>query len=170
MIKISVKLLLVLLLFIGCQPKEQVLTTTERELLYIEKEELPPFASTQSVYVPAYSNLYHMEGSRKSYFTVVLSLRNISFTDTVYFTKVDYHDSRGKKIRQYIDKPLVLRPMESAEYIIEQTEDQGGAGANFIVDYKTNALIRNKPIIQAVMVGSIGHYGFSFKVDGVDIK
>lgn len=154
----------------GCQNANQQLSIEETDHLFIEKNELPAFATTHKVYVPAYSNLYYLDGGRKSYFTVVLSLRNTSFTDSIYFTKVEYYNSRGNLIKDYLKNPLVLRPMESIEYIVEQSDDTGGAGANFIVDYRANALMKNKPVIEAVMIGSIGNYGYSFKSDGVELE
>lgn len=156
-------------IFTGCQSEKQRLSIEETEHVFIEKDELPAFASTHKIYVPAYSNLYYLDGGRKSYFTVVLSLRNTSFEDSIYFTKVEYYNSRGNLIKEYLEKPLVLRPMESIEYIVEQDDDSGGAGANFIVEYKANALMRNKPIVEAIMMGSISHYGYSFKSEGVEL-
>jgi len=68
------------------------------------------------------------------------------------------------------DSLLVLHPMESFEYIVEQTENDGGAGANFVVSYGMDPELKNKPIIEAVMSGTISNLGFAFKTDGVEIN
>ena len=137
---------------------------------YIEKSELPDLDIHQDVYVPAYSNLYYEGDVRKTYFTVILSLRNITFTDSIYFDEIEYYDSEGKLLREFISKVLVLRPMESIEFIIESTDKKGGPGANFVVSYSGRSNLKNPPFIEAVMLGDIDGYGFSFSSPGIEIK
>ena len=71
---------------------------------YIEKSELPDLEIHQDVYVPAYSNLYYERAVRKTYFTVILSIRNISFSDSIYIERIEYYDSEGKLLREFINK------------------------------------------------------------------
>ena len=137
---------------------------------YLEKSDLPELELHQDVYVPAYSNLYYESNVRKTYFTVILSLRNIGFTDTIYIDRIEYYDSEGGLLRQFIDKVLVLRPMESVEYIVESTDKKGGPGANFVVSYAGKANLSNPPFIESVMLGDIDGYGFSFTSPGIEIN
>jgi hypothetical protein len=105
-----------------------------------------------------------------TYLTIILSLRNTSFSDTLYFDRIEYYDSNGKLLRKYIEKVLVLRPMESMEYIVEAAEKKGGAGANFVVSYLAKTGLKNKPFIETVMMGNVGNYGFAFSSPGVPIN
>jgi len=140
------------------------------DALMINKAELPDLEIHKSVYVPAYSNLYYETDVQKTYFTVTLSLRNISFVDSVYFERIEFYDSEGKLLRSFIDEILVLRPMESIEYIIESPDKKGGAGANFIVSYAARATIKNLPYIEAIMLGNVMNHGFGFSSPGIEIK
>ena len=138
--------------------------------LFIEKSELPDMVIHKDIYVPAYSNLYYESDVRKTYFTVILSLRNINFTDSIYFDKIEFYDSEGKLLREFIKKILVLRPMESIEYIVESTDKKGGPGANFVISYSGRPNLKNPPYIEAVMLGDIDGYGFSFSSPGIEIN
>ena len=137
---------------------------------YIDISALPDLEIHQDVYVPAYSNLYYESDVRKTYFTVILSLLNITFTDSIYFNRIEYYDSEGKLLREFIDQVLVLRPMESIEYIIESNNKQGGPGANFVVSYSGRSNLKNPPFIESVMLGDIDGYGFSFSSPGIEIN
>jgi hypothetical protein len=160
-----------LCLLTSCEENENFqLSYEHKDLIYIEKDELPDLDFRQNVYVPAYSDIYYETPSRKTYLTVILSLRNTCFNDTVYFDRIEYYDSQGKLLRKYIDKVLVLRPMESMEYIVEAKEKKGGAGANFVVSYQARSSLKNLPLIETVMMGNLDNYRFSFTSRGIEMK
>lgn len=166
----GIVLFTVIIVFYSCTQTTTHVENTENNIHLISIEDTPSFNEIQDVYVSAYSNLYYMDGSHKLYYTVVLSLRNISFSDTVYFTQIDYYGSNGKIVRSYLNSTLVLEPMESIEYIVNQEDKQGGAGANFVVSYGKNYDMKNPPVIETVMSGTAGQYGFAFKSNGIPIK
>ncbi|HOE04210.1 MAG TPA: DUF3124 domain-containing protein [Bacteroidales bacterium] len=118
------------------------------------------------VYVPAYSDIYQTDGTRRFSLTATLSIRNVGFTDTVYIYSIDYYDSHGKLLRKYAEKTLMLLPLESLEFVVEGKENKGGAGANFIVEWTAARQVHN-PLIQTVMIGTEERQGISFCTDGV---
>jgi hypothetical protein len=158
------------MLFLACEENKFKLQYDHQNVLYVDKSTLPDMVINESVYVPAYSDLYYESQEKKTFFTVILSIRNISFTDTLYFTDIDYYNSHGKLLRKYIDQVLVLRPMESMEYIVEEAEKEGGAGANFVVSYSANANLINHPFIETIMMGNLDNYRFAFTSPGVRIN
>jgi len=163
--------LVYIIIFTSCsQDKKLHLHFDHPDTLFIEKAALPDLAIHQDVYVPAYSNLYYESDFRKTYFTVILSLRNTTFADSIYFDRIEYYDSNGKLLREFIKEVLVLRPMESIEYIIESPDKEGGAGANFVVSYLGRSNLKNPPYIEAIMLGNISNYGFSFSSPGIEIN
>jgi hypothetical protein len=87
----------------------------------------------------------------------------------MYVQIADYYDSKGDLHRHYLEKPILLAPLESVEFVVEDREMHGGAGANFIVDWGTNhpGMI---PVIQAVMIGTADQQGISFVTEGVTIE
>jgi hypothetical protein len=168
------KLILVIIIafsFSSCfQDKELHLQFDDPDTFFIEKTELPNLEIHKDIYVPAYSNLYYESDVRKTYFTVILSLRNISFIDSIYFDRIEYYDSEGKLLKEFIKNILVLRPMESIEFIVESSDKKGGPGANFVVSYSGRSNLKNPHYIEAVMLGNIDGYGFSFSSPGIEIN
>lgn len=170
MIRNTIIAILLAVLSTACQENKFQLQYDHQNILYIDKSALPEMEINESVYVPAYSDLYYESQEKKTFFTVILSLRNISFTDTLYFTHIDYYSSHGKLLREYIDQVLVLRPMESMEYIVEEAEKEGGTGANFVVNYSAKANLNNHPFIETIMMGNLDNYRFAFTSPGVRIN
>jgi len=167
MTRITILMSFIILLVLGCQENKFKLQYDHQNVLYIDKSALPEMDINESVYVPAYSDLYYESQEKKTFFTVILSLRNISFTDTLYFTHIDYYSSHGKLLRQYIDQVLVLNPMESMEYIVDESEKEGGTGANFVVRYKAREDLKNHPFIETIMMGNLDNYRFAFTSPGI---
>lgn len=161
--------ILFIALVIGCTEPSAHLKYDHDDILYIDINDLPQTDIQECVYVPVYSDLYYESEAKKTFFTVILSLRNISFTDTIYFNSIDYYSSQGNLLREYTDKVLVLRPMESMEYIVEEAEKEGGTGANFVVSYSAKANLKNHPFIESIMMGNLDNYRFSFTSPGVRI-
>ncbi|MGB0837382.1 MAG: DUF3124 domain-containing protein [Flavobacteriaceae bacterium] len=123
---------------------------------------------TGTTYLPAYSHIYHIHEDRSFPLTVTASIRNISPVDTVYLSKADYHHTGGKVIRQYIDQAIYIKPLETLEIVIQEKDQEGGSGANFIFDWHTKKG-GNPPLFEAVMISTYGQQGISFITKGVPV-
>lgn len=123
----------------------------------------------QTVYVPAYSNVF--TGPRKLPYQLAttLSIRNTDLSASLQVTSIDYYDTAGKFIRRYLAKPLLLGALASTFVHIEEKDDSGGFGANFIVRWGAGKLI-NAPIIECVMIGATSGQGISFVSPGQEIR
>ena len=165
-------LLFIILLTVlaGCGERKFDLNYDHENIIYLNPEEIPDMPFQADVYVPAYSDIYYETEFNRTYLTVILSLRNISFTDILYFNKITYYGSSGVLLKEYINKVLVLRPMESMEYIVESADKKGGSGANFVVSYMAQDSLINHPLIETIMMGNLDGYRFSFASRGVKIK
>ncbi len=128
-------------------------------------DERPITSKGQTVYVPAYSHIYH--GNRESplMLTVTISIRNISLTRALTVTAVDYYDTQGAVVKKYLDAPFVLGPLGSQRFVVPQNDDAGGSGANFIVSWHSAEHI-SPPIVEAIMIGSQNQLGISFTSRG----
>jgi Protein of unknown function (DUF3124) len=115
----------------------------------------------QTEYVPVYSDIYHRSGTLRFNLTVTLSVRNTSMNDSVFIFSTTYYDSVGKKLKEYVDSSILLAPLESIEFVVDEKEMEGGAGANFIVSWGTKNY-SDQLLIQAVMIGTYGQQGISF--------
>ncbi len=120
-------------------------------------------------YLPVYSHLYHKYEKRTFDLTIITSLRNVSATDTLYIARADYFNTNGDNIRQYINKPIYLKPMETVEIIIDEDDKEGGSGANFVFDWYIKS-DKNAPLFEAVMISTYGQQGMSLSTRGVRIE
>ncbi|MDA3928843.1 MAG: DUF3124 domain-containing protein, partial [Prolixibacteraceae bacterium] len=124
-------------------------------------------------YVPVYSDIYFQDGTRRFHLTITISIRNTSLVDSAFILSALYYDSYGKMLTQYVDSTLLLSPLESIEFVVEEIEELGGPGANFIVEWGAKNY-SNQILIQSIMIGTYGQQGVSFiseaKVISSDFK
>lgn len=117
--------------------------------------ELPrDIVAGQTVYVSLYSHVYQQEGERLA-LTGTLSIRNTDAERPISIGTVKYFDTTGKLVRNYLDSPLVVRPLGSTDFVVRQSDMAGGIGANFIVEWVADQPVL-EPVIEAVMVGRSG--------------
>ena len=122
-----------------------------------------------STYLSVYSHIYTLTEEKITDLTATISMRNTSMTDTLYVFKAEYFDTNGKSVRNYITQPIFIAPMETAEIVIEQKDNAGGSGANFIFDWKIKAGAP-EPLFEAVMISTAGGQGLSFTTQGKRIQ
>lgn len=123
----------------------------------------------QTVYVPAYSNVF--TGPKKLPFQLAttLSVRSTDLSAHIRITSIDYYDTNGRMVRRYLDKPLNLGPLASTFVHIEEKDASGGFGANFIVRWNADRVV-NAPVIECVMIGATSGQGISFVSPGQEIR
>lgn len=163
--------ILLLALFLSCQNKERI---TDNKINYPShnytyvKLDTATLKYREIVYVPVYSDIYHHDGTKRFQLTTTISVRNISMKDSAYLLNAVYNDSYGKLLRSFVSRPILLKPLEAIEFVIEDKEDKGGAGASFIVDWGGS---RNSGqlFFQSVMIGTAGQQGISFTSNGIVI-
>jgi len=159
---------LLLTLFFSCQNKEadtnKKINFPSHNYTYVNLD-TATLKYKEIVYVPVYSDIYHLDGTKRFLLTATVSVRNISLKDSAYILNAVYNDSYGKQLRSFTSKTILLKPLESIEYVIEDAEDKGGAGASFILDWggSRNA---SQMLIQSVMIGTTGQQGISFTAKG----
>jgi len=123
----------------------------------------------QTIYVPACSHVYHGDRQQSFYLTVTLSVRNTDPVHPITIVAVDYFDTAGKLLKQYLEKELKLDGMASAEFIVRESDRTGGLGANFVVVWKSAEKV-TEPIAETVMIGTMSQQGISFTSRGRAIK
>ena len=128
-----------------------------------------PLSKGQTVYIPAYSHIYHGNKETPLLLSVTLSIRNIDPNTSLTITAVNYHETQGPLVKEYINKPAVLGPLGSGRFVIPQKDNTGGSGANFIVKWHSDKPI-NPPIIESVMIGTQSELGISFTSRGQAVQ
>ena len=163
---------LLFMVLISCQNK---VTETNKKINYPSHNytyvnlDTSTLKYKETVYVPVYSDIYHLDGTKRFLLTTTVSVRNISLKDSAYVLNAVYNDSYGKQLRNFAAKTILLKPLESIEYVIEDAEDKGGAGASFILEW-SGTRYSNQMLIQSVMIGTAGQQGISFTANGVVIS
>ena len=123
----------------------------------------------QTVYVPAYSNVFSGPKNRPFQLAATLSIRNTDMAASLRVSAIGYYDTNGKLVRRYLERPIALGPLASTYVHIEEKDVSGGFGANFIVKWEADKVI-NAPIIECVMIGATSGQGISFVSPGQEIR
>jgi hypothetical protein len=129
----------------------------------------PDLSQGQTVYVPAYSHIYVGNRERPFLLTVTLSIRNIDSRNPVTITVADYYDTKGKRIKKYLERPVSLTPWESIRFVVPQKDKSGGSGANFVVEWKSDKAV-NPVLVETIMIGAESQQGISFTSRGQEIS
>jgi hypothetical protein len=134
-----------------------------------QAEQQIPLWTGQTVYVPVYSHVYYGDRQLPFNLSVNLSLRNTDPVHSITFTSANYYESNGVLIRQYLMKPLIVKPMGSNYLYIKQSDLGGDWGANFVVEWTSKKPV-NEPIIEAIMYGALGTHTMTFLSRGKAIR
>lgn len=112
-------------------------------------------------YVPVYSHIYFRDARRSVDLAATLSVRNADARTPITVRSVRYHASDGTLVRSYLTGPVLLAPLASAAYVVEEYDTRGGVGASFLVDW-TAAAPAVDPVVEAVMISAASAQGISF--------
>ncbi len=155
------RFLLVIILMlglVGCdsgddEPANQVLqpVTNVRELQIV---------TGQTVYVPAYSEIFHTNASQTVKLTVTLAIHNSDPNSPIIIESVEYFDTNGKLVKNYVENPQQVPPLATAGFVVEQSDTSGGWGANFLVKWGAEQPVY-EPVIEAVMISTSSAIGIS---------
>ena len=126
-------------------------------------------AVTGAFYVPVYSSVSMSQGKLRGDFSVTLSVHNASETRPLVLKRIAYFDTAGKLVESYLKAPIALKPFSTVEVFIAATDVRGGTGANFVVDWAATSEIA-EPVVEALMVGSIGNGHYAFISQGRPIR
>jgi hypothetical protein len=164
----SLLLVFVLIFVISCS-KSKVPETMHHSAFHFAKVDKSAFEKTEHVYIPIYSDIYFVDSRHTFSLTATLSIRNTSFKDSIYVFAIDYYNSGGEKVRRYNESTLLVKPMESVEFVVENKDDTGGVGANFVLEWGAKPGAQ-RPYFQGVMIGTTGQQGISFTTEGIVIE
>ena len=126
-------------------------------------------AVTGAFYVPVYSSVSMSQGKLRADFSVTLSIHNASETKPLVLKRIAYFNTVGKMVESYLKAPVALKPFSTIEVFIAATDVRGGTGANFVVDWAAPSEIA-EPVVEALMVGSVGNGHYAFISEGRSIR
>lgn len=165
-----IKILIVAFLMQSCQEKIESISIEQvnwgqRTVDY----ELSDSLINGATYLSIYSQIYSETGGRMHDLTATISLRNTNKSDTVFIDNAEYYDTNGNLIRTYIKNTIFIAPMETIEIIIDEHDQAGGTGANFLFDWQIKHNT-NEPLFEGIMISTAGQQGLSFTTQGKRVK
>ncbi|HLD46453.1 MAG TPA: DUF3124 domain-containing protein [Desulfobaccales bacterium] len=121
----------------------------------------------QTVYIPSYSNVI---SGPPIYMTVPLRanlvIHNTDPSQAITVTRIDEYNTEGKKVSSYLTAPVVLNSMGAMRVVVKESKKEAeGLGANFIIQWQAEKKV-TEPIIECLIIGSLGAQGFSFATQG----
>ncbi|VIO70677.1 hypothetical protein CI1B_33310 [Bradyrhizobium ivorense] len=126
-------------------------------------------AASGAFYVPVYSSVTMSQGKLRADFSATLSVHNASETKPLVLKRIAYFDTSGKMVESYLKSPVALKPFATIEIFIATADTRGGTGANFVVDWAAAGEIA-EPVVEALMVGSVGPGHYAFITQGRPIR
>lgn len=123
----------------------------------------------EQIYVPIYSSIFYENGKSTLELAATLSIHNVNPDGKLTLLRADYHDTKGKLIKKYVDKPVILNPLETKNIVIDRSDTAGGTGANFLVEWQAQEDVVS-PLVESVMVNATSNLGIAFTTVGKVVK
>ncbi|EAV40886.1 hypothetical protein SIAM614_08334 [Stappia aggregata IAM 12614] len=118
----------------------------------------------ETIYVPAYSRVFS-HPNRSDLLAATLAVHNVDPETTITLQRVDYHNEDGTLLRELLETPVELAPLQSKTVLIPINDTSGGVGANFLLVW-SSASPALSPIAEAIMTSGSGGPGPSFTSRG----
>lgn len=162
-------LIIGIVVFCSCEDTEKELSSVnpvnwEKRAIKINTNDSLIYGET---YLSNYSQIYSYTEHLTHDLTSTISMRNTSVTDTIYMISAKYFDTHGKLIRTYFEKSIYIAPMETVAIVIDEVDQEGGTGANFLFDWAIKPTT-TEPIFEGVQLSTAGR--ISFTTHGVRLK
>ncbi len=162
--------LLASLTLLACNSREDEISSLNPEnWSKRQAASLPDSLEEGITYLSVYSQIYSRTEHITHDLTVTVSMRNTSMQDTIYLKDASYYDSHGQHIRSYFKNTIYIAPLETVEIVIDQVDQTGGTGGNFLFDW----MIRpgtNEPLFESVAISTSSQQGLSFSTTGKRIE
>lgn len=146
-----------IILLAACREKEKSPASTVIQPITARELQI---VTGQTIYVPAYSEIFTQSHDHTIKLTVTLAIHNSDPDSPIIVQSVRYFDTEGKLVRDYIDEPVQVPPLATAGFVVEESDTSGGWGANFLVDWGAEKPVY-EPVIEAVMINTSTSTGVS---------
>ncbi len=161
-------LMVLLLLISGCSfPNGNQTKTPERSIISsisypeITLSDTMTMVAGQTIYAPVYAYIFFENSNRTLNLTTTLSIRNTDINYPIIITEINYYDAKGELVKEYLNNPIQLKPLASAEFVANRIDTSGGMGANFLVKWVAENKVSD-PLVESIMISTISTQGISF--------
>lgn len=159
-------LLIVLMLVLGaCTMSQEEAASSNTGNLQPVMDRNLHIVTGQTIFVPAYSEIFFGSSNQTMDLTVTLAIHNTDFEHPIIIQSVRYYDTDGLLVSDYVSEAQELAPLASIGFVIPDSDTTGGWGSNFIVEWGAEQAVY-EPVIEAIMVSSQGTHGISLISEG----
>ena len=130
---------------------------------------LPRLCRGQTVYVPAYTKVYHSAKGALFAVTTTLVVHNVDLKTPLTITSARFYDAEGKMIKEYAANPVTIAPLGAMDVLVKSPDQSRGLGASFVVTW-TSAAPVVPPIVECLFIGTSGQQGISLITRGQVIQ
>jgi len=114
----------------------------------------PALTNGQTLYLPVYSHVYHGDidskgAPQQTLVSALVSIRNTDPANSIRISSAVYYDTNGKKLREYLPRPVNIPPMGTHEIYVPRNDTAGGSGANFVIVWNADTA-SNAPVVEAL--------------------
>lgn len=155
--------------FIHVKADAQTYFAEESQASLIDSPPRSSLSKRGTVYVPAYSSIFVDSRSGRISLATTLTIHNTSAQLSLVLERIDYFDSAGNPLHQFINAPVSLRPYATIAILVPKEIENGGIGANFTVSWAASASM-SAPVVEAIMTGRLGTNSYSFVSPGRAIE
>ncbi|MBC7813216.1 MAG: DUF3124 domain-containing protein [Burkholderiales bacterium] len=144
----------------ACASQETASTPAPTQALQPVDESDLQIVMGQIVYVPAYGEIYNGDGLQAMQLAVTLAIHNSDTDAPIIIQSVQYFDTDGNLVRDYISDPVEISPLATTGFVVESGDNSGGWGSNFLVEWGAEQPVY-EPVIEAIMISTQGTHGVS---------
>lgn len=119
----------------------------------------------QTIFVPAYSEIFFEDTERTWDFAVTLTVHNTDLDGSIIVKSVRYYDTNGQLVKDFLSEPIRLEKLVTRGYLIGRSDNRGGIGANFVVEWVADTQV-TPPVVEAVLISAAGTQGLSLITPG----
>lgn len=119
----------------------------------------------QHIFVPAYSDVFIGDAGQTIQMAITLLIHNTDPDDEIIIESVQYFNTDGEMVREFIEQPVTLRAMATTGFVVNASNSSGGWGANFTVSWGAPTPVY-EPVVEALMVNTSMAMGVSFVSQG----
>lgn len=119
----------------------------------------------QTIFVPAYSEIFFEDTARTWDFAVTLAIHNTDIDNAIIVKSVRYYDTNGQLVKDFLEEPTRLDKLVTRGYLVGRNDNRGGIGANFVVEWVADTEV-TAPVVEAVLISAAGTQGLSLITPG----
>lgn len=126
-------------------------------------------AMHETVYLPVYSHIYYSDHTKLINLAETISVRNTDLHNSIVLISVKHYGSDGTLHKEYIETPLRIEALATADFVVPDSDITGGTGANFLIEWVSISKV-TEPIVESIMICTSSSHSISFTSKGEVIK